>query len=150
MSVTLLNSLGKASGNKVAASTSNSRRSQRVVIDFPVTLFGQSVNGKIFEEKTNTLSVSAHGALITLKEDVDSKKPVLLSNPKTQIEIQCRVVHRKQNQKGQFEIGLEFSKPVAKFWRINFPPEDWNPSERKKAVSLHSHNSPTTKANNEK
>jgi hypothetical protein len=29
------------------------------------------------------------------------------------------------------EVGLEFSEPVPRFWRITFPPEDWNPADRK-------------------
>jgi hypothetical protein len=49
------------------------------------------------------------------------------------MEVQCRVVYRKELEKGRFEVALEFSKPFPRFWGINFPPEDWNPAERKKA-----------------
>lgn len=145
MSMTTLNLRERQTSTKSPARSANNRRSQRVIIDFPVTLFGQSADGKIFAENTNTQTVSAHGALVILKKDVNAQSPALLGNPKTQMEVQCRVVHRKEIDKDKFEIGLEFSKPVPKFWGINFPPEDWNPAERKKATSPQRHTSPPTK-----
>jgi hypothetical protein len=108
------------------------QRAMRVVIDFPVTVFGHYSDGKIFEESTRTLSVNARGAFLTLSSLIDSQKPALLTNTKTQMEVQCRIVYRKEIQAGQFEIGLEFADPLPKFWDINFPPDDWNPAERKK------------------
>ncbi len=113
----------------------NGRRSLRVVIDFPVTVFGQKLDGTIFAEPANTLTVNAHGALVKMKTDIDSQKPALIGNPKTRMEVQCRVVYRKELEKNLYEIGLEFAKPFPKFWGINFPPEDWDPAERKRAAS---------------
>jgi|SRR5665213_1469356 len=124
-----------AKASKTTPRTHNGRRSQRVVIDFPVSVFCQGSDGKIFVETTSTLTVNAHGALIILKKDVASEKPALLSNPKTQMEVQCRVVYRKEIDKDRYEIALEFANPFPRFWGINFPPEDWNPAERKKAAT---------------
>lgn len=143
MSLTTLNLGDRNNPSKVSARTG--RRSQRVVIDFPVTLFGQSPDGRIFSERTNTQCVNAHGALVIMAKDVNTKSPAILGNPKTQMEVQCRVVHRKELAGNKFEIGLEFTKPIPKFWGINFPPEDWNPAERKKATSPQRLNSPPTK-----
>jgi hypothetical protein len=145
MASTTLDLQESTKAKKTAARPSNSRRSQRVVIDFPVSVFGQGVDGKIFAETTVTLTVNAHGALIVLKKDVDPEKPALLGNPKTQMEVQCRVVYRKEIEKGRYEIGLEFAQPFPRFWGINFPPEDWNPAERKKAVSPQKSNTGSTK-----
>ncbi len=61
------------------------------------------------------------------------------------MEVQCRVVYRKEIEKGRYEVALEFSKPFPRFWGINFPPEDWNPAERKKAGSPVKQNSTSTK-----
>ncbi len=145
MAPTTLDLREAAKASKTTPRAQNTRRSQRVVIDFPVSIFGQGLDGKIFAETTNTLTVNAHGALILLKKDVDSEKPALLSNPKTQMEVQCRVVYRKEITKDRYEIGLEFAKPFPRFWGINFPPEDWNPAERKKAASPQKANAPSTK-----
>jgi len=114
----------------------NKRRSVRVVIKIPVTVFGQNVEGKIFVEETHTETVNAHGALIHMEKDIDPQKPALLSNTKTCMEVQCRIAYRKEIKKGQLEIGFEFMSPLPRFWGINFPPEDWDPSERKKATVL--------------
>jgi hypothetical protein len=123
----------------------NKRRTSRVVIDIPVTVFGQNPNGKIFAEKTVTLTVNAHGALVSLKTDIDMQKSAVLAHSMSGEEIQCRVAYRKEVEKGHFEIGLNFTSPNPKFWRINFPPEDWNPADRKRANSSHKINAPLTK-----
>ena len=107
------------------------------MIDFPVTVSGQNSEGKIFCEETRTRSVNAHGAHVVLESEMALTKTALLANTKTENEIQCRVVSRKEIAKGQFEIGLEFANPYSRFWGMNFPPEDWNPAERKKVTSPH-------------
>jgi hypothetical protein len=115
----------------------NKRRSTRVMIDFPVTVFGQSPDGKIFCEKTRTTTVNAHGALVVLETEIAPLKTALLANTKTGNEVQCRIIYRKEIANGRFEIGLEFANPYPRFWGMNFPPEDWNPAERKKVTSPH-------------
>jgi hypothetical protein len=124
---------------------SDKRRSMRVFIDIPVSVFGQTLEGKIFEEQTSTATVNAHGALVFLKTDINPQKPAFLKNSKTQMEIQCRIAYRKEIKTGRFEIGLEFTSPLPKFWGINFPPEDWDPSERKKPTSPQRPISPSKK-----
>jgi len=109
------------------------RRSQRVVIDIPVTIFGKSADGKIFTENTKTVTVNAHGALVTLNFEIDTQKSALLLHAKTGTQVQCRVAYRKETKKGCFDVGLEFAAPNPKLWGITFPPEDWNPADRKKA-----------------
>jgi len=122
----------KVGSGEIEARFSTNRRSSRVVIDTPVTVAGQNMNRRMFVEHAKTVSVSAHGALIHMKSDVDSNRPVLLSNPRTGMEVQCRVANRKDLSAGGAEIGLEFDDALPKFWGIHFPPEDWNPAERKK------------------
>jgi PilZ domain len=127
------------------ANQSGKRRSLRVVIDIPVTVFGQNLDHKIFAEHANTVTVSAHGASVILNTDIDPQRPALLQNTKTGAEAQCRVAHRKELGKGRLEIGFEFERPLPRFWAINFPPEDWNPADRKKPMSTHQPTSTPTK-----
>ncbi len=127
------------------ATQSNKRRSSRVVIDIPVTVFGQNSDRKIVEEKSKTVIVSAHGALVVLKTNIDPQKPVLLINIKTGSKVHCRVAYRKDLANALFEIGLEFASPLPTFWGIAFPPEDWDPADRKKPVSSNKVISPLTR-----
>jgi hypothetical protein len=126
-----------AASNKTNTGDSDSRaasrrRSSRVVIHIPITLFGQDADHKMFHETTKTITVSAHGALTNVKSNIDSDRPVLMLNPKTGVEAQCRVAYRKDVVGGGAQIGLEFSSPLPKFWGIHFPPDDWDPAERKR------------------
>jgi hypothetical protein len=120
---------GNSEGEAISA---GKRRSLRVVIDIAVSVFGHDLEHKIFQEKTSTLTVSAHGASVVLNTNIDPQKPALLINCKTGATVQCRVAHRKELDKGRVEIGFEFENPLPKFWAINFPPEDWNPADRKR------------------
>jgi len=126
----------KINTNDNESRAATKRRSSRVVIDIPVTVFGQSSDRKMFHEQTKTITVSAHGALISIKTNIDSVRPVLIVNPRTQMEVQCRVAYRKDLAGGGVEIGLEFATSLPKFWGIHFPPEDWDPAERKRPSSV--------------
>jgi len=126
----------KVNGGDSEGRSAANRRSSRVVIDIPITVMGLNSDRKIFHENTKTITVSAHGALISLKSNIDSVKPVLIENPRTKMEAQCRVAYRKEVTGGGSEIGLEFLTSFPKFWGIHFPPEDWNPAERKRPTSF--------------
>jgi hypothetical protein len=108
------------------------RRSSRVSIDMPVEILGQNADGRMFREETRTTVVNAHGALIVLPLAAEIKPSVLLINKKTNMEVQCRVVYRKEVEKGKAMVGIEFISPQPRFWGIAFPPEDWNNADRKK------------------
>jgi hypothetical protein len=97
----------------------------------PVEIFGQSANGKKFREETHTTVVNAHGALLLLTSGTEVMDSFLLINKRTKSEVQCRVVHRKEIEKGKIELGFEFVSPQPRFWGIAFPPEDWNSADRK-------------------
>jgi hypothetical protein len=58
---------------------------------------------------------------------------ISLVNKKTVEELPCTVTFVGQKDGGKTEIGVEFTEPSPLFWRIAFPPEDWDPSERKRA-----------------
>ncbi len=76
---------------------------------------------------TSTAIVNAHGALILLGAKVSSGQLLAVKNPRTNEELACRVVFIGPSQLSKTEIGVEFLKPAPKFWRIDFPPEDWTP-----------------------
>ncbi|MGA3295372.1 MAG: PilZ domain-containing protein [Candidatus Acidiferrales bacterium] len=124
----------KASIPGAAADGADRRRSQRVNITMRVLIRGK-VGGQSFEEETATVSVNAHGGMIRLAAKVTRTQRISLINPKTTEEMPCTVTFVGQKENGKTEVGVEFVEPSPLFWRIAFPPEDWDPSERKRPAA---------------
>jgi PilZ domain len=103
------------------------RRSQRVLVAVPISVVLARPNQKPISENTNTLVVSAHGALVLLALKLFAGDPVTLINPQTDEQQPARVVYLGPQQSDKQEIGVEFVKPSPLFWRIAFPPPDWTP-----------------------
>src|SRR5271167_4362761 len=109
---------------------SERRRSHRVNIAMPILVRGKT--GHAFQEETQTISVSAHGCIFRLAAQITRLQEVAIVNSKTAEELPCKVTFLGQRESGKTEVGVEFSEPSPLFWRIAFPPEDWDPSERKR------------------
>lgn len=106
------------------------RRSQRVQLTIPVIVRGK--NGATrFEEETQTVAVSANGCLIRLKAQVARGQEISIVNPKTAEELPCSITFLGQRESGKIEVGMEFAESSPLFWRVAFPPADWDPTERK-------------------
>jgi len=113
---------------------SDRRRSHRVHIAMPVVVRGK--NGtQPFEEQTSTMAVSAHGCLLRVSAQLTRGQQISLVNPKTAEELPCTVIFLGTKEGGKTEVGVEFVEPSPVFWRISFPPEDWDPSERKRPTT---------------
>jgi hypothetical protein len=115
-------------------SASDRRRSHRVNIAMPVLIRGKK-GTQPFEEPANTISVSAHGCMLRVAAPVARGQEVAIVNTKTAEELPSTVTFIGQKDSGKTEIGVEFAEPSPLFWRIAFPPEDWDPSERKRSGS---------------
>jgi hypothetical protein len=107
------------------------RRTQRVRIGMSVEV--RSTEGELFQEKTKTITVNANGCLVLLAAKVKRGQKLVISNPQTLEELACAVIFQGDYNSDKSEVGLEFSEPSPMFWRIAFPPNDWNPNERKRA-----------------
>lgn len=116
-----------AEGQNVSRSAMPRRRSQRVLMQVPVRVSGVDTQGNPFEEDSETLAVSAHGALILLNTRVTSGSKLKMLHKGTQEEQECLVVFLGPVRAGKSEIGLEFSSPRPGYWRVAFPPADWSP-----------------------
>ena len=103
------------------------RRSQRVLMHVGIRVRGTDSQGKNFDEDTHTLAISAHGALVLLQTRITSGSTVLLKNARTEEEQESHVAYLGPVRDGKAEVGLEFTAPRPAFWRVAFPPEDWNP-----------------------
>jgi hypothetical protein len=101
------------------------RRSERVLVDIPVVLRGESADKRVFQEETFTVTVSAHGALVMLATRVAVGQRVVLMNPKNWDEREGRVAYLGPVHAGLAQVAIEFSKPAPEFWSISSPPANW-------------------------
>ena len=104
----------------------NRRRSQRVILSIPITVSGES-SQEPFEEKTQTLVINVHGALITLAAKISAGQKLQLSTGSNTEKQMCRVVYVGPTADGKTQFGIEFTEPAPHFWHITFPPEGWTP-----------------------
>lgn len=110
---------------EIESTLDNQRRSSRVFTRIPVRAKGVSVQGRKFSETSQTIVVNAHGGLIYLSERIEMGAQVLLINPASEEEQECRVVYLGDtSEKGQ-RIGVEFLSPAPNFWGVDFAPTDW-------------------------
>jgi hypothetical protein len=99
------------------------RRSARAFQKIRVQAQGRTHDRKKFKEICETVVVSAHGGLLLLKHEVDHGEVVVLTNPETQEEQECRVVYLGEPlAKGQ-RVGVEFLTPAPRFWGVEFQSE---------------------------
>jgi hypothetical protein len=110
---------------------SNRRRTQRVKIAIPIAIRIPRADASFHEEATETAVVNAHGCLARLAVPLEQGQQIRIINSTSSEEQACAVVWIGKFSEGKTEVGLEFSEPTPRFWRINFPPEDWNPADRK-------------------
>jgi hypothetical protein len=103
------------------------RRSQRIVLSIPLLVTGKNTAESAFSERTATLVVNAHGGLILLREHVRMGQTLKLKNMVTDEEIGCTVVDISSVPMTTAEVGVEFVPPCPRFWRVSFPPRNWDP-----------------------
>jgi hypothetical protein len=111
--------------SKQVAEKNTQRRSQRVLIAVPISVVFSRPSQKPVTEKTYTLVLNAHGALLLLSMKLSAGDSITLTNPQTDEQQPARVVYLGPQQSDKQEIGIEFVKPSPLFWRIAFPPSDW-------------------------
>jgi hypothetical protein len=93
---------------------------------------GRTHNRKKFKEACETVVVNAHGGLLLLKHEVDNGEMLVITNPETQEELECRIVYLGEpGDKGQ-RVGVEFLTPAPRFWGVDFV--DAAPTENSSAV----------------
>lgn len=107
------------------------RRSHRVHITIAVVLKGK--RGEVpFEEETLTTVVNAAGALVATNLQLQQGQALTVLNKKTSEELACKVVFLQPGENGRMQMAFEFLEPAPKFWRISFPPDNWDNAERKR------------------
>ena len=102
------------------------RRSSRMFMRVRVSLAGKNQQGRRFRNTCETIVINAHGALLYLEQDLEMGSILVLTNPLTQDDQECRVVYLgdEDSDKGR-RVGLEFLTPAPHFWGIEFTHPDW-------------------------
>ena len=111
------------------------RRSGRVFHKVRVQAQGRGHNGKKFRELCETVVVNAHGGLLMLKHEVDNGVTLVLTNPVTQEEQECRVVYLGDPVERGQRVGIEFLTPAPHFWGLEL--EEKTASSANGASSVH-------------
>jgi hypothetical protein len=96
------------------------RRSQRIFHRMKLQALGRNHAGKKFREVCETLVVNAHGGLLILRHEVDNDEMLVLVNPETQEEQECRIVFTGESGSKGIRVGVEFLTPAPHFWGIDF------------------------------
>jgi hypothetical protein len=101
----------------------DSRRSGRVFHKMRVQAQGRSHDGRKFKESCETVVVNAHGGLLVMKHEIDTDEILVITNPLTQEEQECRVVYQGDSSDRGQRIGIEFLTPAPRFWGVEFVPD---------------------------
>jgi hypothetical protein len=96
------------------------RRSPRKFHKMRLQAQGRSHQGRKFREVCETLVVNEHGGLLMLKHEVDHGEMLVLVNPETQEEQECRIVFLGDTSNRGIRVGVEFLTPAPHFWGIDF------------------------------
>jgi len=104
------------------------RRSERVLLDLPVVVCGESPDQRPFQEETFTITVSAHGALVMMATKVALRQKLVMMNPKNWDEREGRVAYIGSPHAGLSQVAVEFTQPSPGFWPIGDPPPNWKNS----------------------
>lgn len=106
-------------GSMATTISASPRRSGRVFHKVRLQAKGRAHDGRKFKETCETVVVSAHGALVLLKHEIDTGETLVLVHPETLEEQECRVVFQGDpGERGQ-RIGIEFLTPAPRFWELD-------------------------------
>lgn len=98
---------------------SEGRRSDRIEMAVPVEVTGLDPEGRTFLEKSVTVNVARHGAMVRLAQKLFPEQELTLSKGGQSIE--AVVVGMTEAGEGQYTYGLVFKGPERDFWGIGFP-----------------------------
>ena len=93
------------------------RRTRRARVQIPLLVYGYTLNDGPFAEKTSTIEINAHGALIAMETVVPPGERLLLTNETNQKTQQCIVLSVTTRQRCEEEVAVAFATAAPQFWR---------------------------------
>jgi hypothetical protein len=107
-------------------------RTSRVHLSIEVFVYGYKEGGTPFKEITQTITINANGCLLGLTTPVVKEQQLFLTNLKSEEEVSCYVVSVGNPEDGKLQVAIRFENPSPRFWGLTFPPDDWDPANRKR------------------
>ncbi len=113
------------------------RRTTRILLRIPIEVRGTDAAGKSFTERTTTLAINRHGALIVLEHVVLPESRVAITNLQNMLASPFRVVSQALKSLGEGpEWGVECREPEKNFWGIFFPERSPAPAKEERIDTL--------------
>jgi hypothetical protein len=94
----------------------NRRRSKRVKARIPVVVRFQTADKHSISEKTHTMIVNDHGALILLAAPAEIHQIIRVERQDSGEELLCRVTSLGPSFMGKTQVAVEFIMPTPGFW----------------------------------
>ena len=94
----------------------NRRRSKRLKARVPVVVRFQTPDKRSISEKTHTIIVNNHGALILLAASVEKQQIIRVENLASGEELLCRVTNLGPSFMGKTQVAVELVMPTPGFW----------------------------------
>ena len=109
------------------------RRSHRVHIAINITVRGKR-GDQAFQEETATTVVNSAGGLMLTDLSLHQGQQLTITHRTTAEEMAAKVVFLGTGEGNRPQVGFEFVEPAPKFWRISFPPDNWDSNDRKRPI----------------
>ncbi len=114
-------------GNQLVPSEER-RRSQRVMVRTPVTLYVWVANQEL-SIRAETVAVNDHGAMLQCLRNLPAETKLEIQNDRTRQRLPCRVTRTPRDTPEGYLIPVEFEVPSPGFWHISFPPPNWRAND---------------------
>ena len=109
------------------------RRSHRVHIAINIIVKGKR-GDQAFQEETSTTVVNSAGGLMLTDLTLQQGQQITVMHKLTGEEQVCKVAFIGVGEGNRTQVGFEFLEPSPKFWRISFPPDNWDANDRKRPL----------------
>jgi hypothetical protein len=109
---------------KAAVASAERRRGHRVLLRIRANIH-VALQGKAITLDAATLSVTAQGAVVVMKQNLPAETHLVLEHSGTGQKVDCRVARPPRESADGYHTPLEFEAPAPGFWKIHFPPSDW-------------------------
>src|SRR5271165_5392445 len=83
----------------------------------------------LFSEDTSTVLVFENGTVIRLAAAVVTGQLLFLTDKRTNSEVVCQVIRKRNFRPTECYVELEFTEPVPKFWGVEFPAKAASPAQ---------------------